>query len=665
MRRLSLVVVSVLLGSLATVAAHVSAATWSSTPTLISTLNKNSTSPAFALSDDGTKAVVVWRTTDGANFKIQASSATISKGVATWGTPTDLSTDGRTANFPRVKMSSDGTRATAVWAETDSTNVTRIATSSAIIDGKTSSWGTSKYVSRSGADAQGSGTDLALSSDGTKGIISFIWNSSGTNLAYVSSGSINGGTATWTDSASQTKVSDDGVAAGFTTVDMPSTGGAFVVGWNTPNGVYARAATVVGGVAFLATSSTLVSGTATLTTAPSLQLSADGKSATALFIGKASGAATVGAHVVTGTVSGKETTWAGSPTQISGAGYVASSAVLSVSADGKSAVAGWLRGDGATVKVETIAGTVSGTSGTWGSITSPAESTATKDFYALTVNSTGTAAVMLYANTSNNVDSAMVATGTVAANVLTWGTSSQVSASGKNVYGGKIGVSTDVTNATAVFVTDASGSATYSAIASVSMVTPPSLTLAAVATSATTRNVDFTLTSTTSVDCATLSADDLTLAGISSVTITQKDTKTCAIAGIASTYWGEKGTASVSGAASLSVSDSAGIAATTLAGTASTAVDLTWKVKKGKSISVKTLRQKASMTTAPGTAAVKTSVITTKASASKCKVVKKNGKASSLSLTTAGTCRVKVTDTWTVNGVVTTAKQYVTVTITR
>ena len=325
----------------------------------------------------------------------------------------------------------------------------------------------------------------------------------------------------------------------------------------------------------------------------------------------------------------------------------------------------WVRGDGTTPKIETIAGTVTGTSGTWGSITTLSDTT-TKDLYSLDLNSTGTVASLLYSNTVSNVDVAMANTGTVASNAVTWGTATQVSTAGKNVYSGKTKLSTDGTNGTAVFVTDATGAATYSAIASISMTSPPTLTIAAGAATSTSRSLIFTLTSNTTVDCTTLTVDDLALTGIKSIVVTQKDATTCQISATASTYWGEKGTASIAAGTAVSVADGNGIVATSLTGTATTSIDLAWKVKRGKSITVKTLRQKALMIAGPGTAVVSTSVVTTKASVPRCRVLKKNGKASSLSLRATGACRVKITDTWTgADGTKKTAVQYLTVTITR
>lgn len=662
MRRAARLIISASTLGLFVATGPASAGQWSATPTLVSTLNTNTSSPVLATSDDGSRAVAVWRAASGASFKIQTASASISKGVATWGTPSDLSTAGKTANFPRVEVSSDGTRATAVWTETDANNNSLVASSSAIIDGKTASWGASKFLSRTGADAVGSSVDLALSSDGTKAVVSFAWNSSGTNLAYVSVGSISGGTASWTGATSA--ISEAGVAVNSTAVDMPATGGAFLVAWNTPNGVRASAATVVGGVPFMEASSTLISGTTTLTASPTVRLSGDGKQAVAAFLGKAAGATASGVHVATATVSGRTTTWSSAPTQLSGAGYAASNASLAVSTDGKTALMGWLRADAAIPRVETIVGTVAGTSATWGSISPQSETVSAKDIFSVDLNSAGTVAAVLYANTVSGVDVAEANTGAVASNAVAWGTPAAVSSSGKNSFSGRIRLSSDGTTATSVFVTDATGAATYSAIASTTMITAPVLTLAAVAATASARAVDFTLTSSTTVDCTTLTTDDLVLTGIKSILVTQKDTKTCLIAATSSTYWGEKGTASVAAGTAVSVSDSSGLAATAISGTASTAVDMTWRVLKGKKIAVKTLRQRALMTAEPGTAAVSTSVITTKASTVRCKVIKKDGKASTLWIFKTGACRVKVTDTWTAaDGTKKTAQQYLTVTI--
>ena len=64
--------------------------TWSATTDLSATL-RDAYEPQVALSSDGTRATAVWYRSNGTNTIVQSASATISAGTATWGAVTDLS----------------------------------------------------------------------------------------------------------------------------------------------------------------------------------------------------------------------------------------------------------------------------------------------------------------------------------------------------------------------------------------------------------------------------------------------------------------------------------------------------------------------------------------------------------------------------------------------
>jgi LPXTG-motif cell wall-anchored protein len=107
----------------------------------------------------------VW-TGDGSNFIVQSASATITGSTATWSTATDLSAPGQNSNDPRVALSADGTKATALWTRFDGSNAI-VQSVSATITGSAAAW-SSPAVDLSAPGQQANDSQLALSADGTK-----------------------------------------------------------------------------------------------------------------------------------------------------------------------------------------------------------------------------------------------------------------------------------------------------------------------------------------------------------------------------------------------------------------------------------------------------------------------------------------------------------------
>jgi hypothetical protein len=73
------------------------------------------------MSTDGTKAVAIWLRSDGTNDLVQTKRATIAAGVATWGSVVTLSGAGQDAEFPQVALSSTGSAAVAAWDRSNGT----------------------------------------------------------------------------------------------------------------------------------------------------------------------------------------------------------------------------------------------------------------------------------------------------------------------------------------------------------------------------------------------------------------------------------------------------------------------------------------------------------------------------------------------------------------
>jgi hypothetical protein len=134
------------------------AATWSTTVALSSDF---ATPPQVGLSDDGTKAVAVW----GIRTSMQAATATIASNVATWSTPANLNTGGRQGQVPQVAVSSDGTKAATVWQALSDSGTT-VGAAAATITDNAADWSTPVRLS---PDTQKFAVNpqVAMSSDGT------------------------------------------------------------------------------------------------------------------------------------------------------------------------------------------------------------------------------------------------------------------------------------------------------------------------------------------------------------------------------------------------------------------------------------------------------------------------------------------------------------------
>ena len=102
-----------------------------STPIILSQENHNSYLPSITISQDGTKATAIWCDNFGDIFGIQSTSATITENRASWGGAGNMSpTNENLYIFPKLKLSRDGTNATALWSVFSFTNYTSIVQSS-------------------------------------------------------------------------------------------------------------------------------------------------------------------------------------------------------------------------------------------------------------------------------------------------------------------------------------------------------------------------------------------------------------------------------------------------------------------------------------------------------------------------------------------------------
>jgi hypothetical protein len=146
------------------------------TVTDLSATGRNAKNPQIALSSDGTKATAVWQRNNGTNDIIQTASTTISGTPEAWGAVnvTDLSATGGSASYAQIALSSDGTKATAVWTRNNGTNDI-IQTASTTISGTPVAWGTVTVTNLSATSADADSAQVALSSDGTRATAVWQW----------------------------------------------------------------------------------------------------------------------------------------------------------------------------------------------------------------------------------------------------------------------------------------------------------------------------------------------------------------------------------------------------------------------------------------------------------------------------------------------------------
>ena len=197
-------------------------------PVDLSTAGMHSVGLSIALSSDGTRATAVWREAfSNGKLAVKSSSATISGGVASWGPVSALSAVGTSVNDAMVQISLDGSEAVAVWvAEDPNLKVSVVESSSATIAGNVASWGGVTRLSNASGPVEH--PRLSLSADGTRAYA--VWEryppTSSRSLCRVvvgRSAAVTGDTASW---GSIQQISDQGSCTEDPEVGISSSGGA-------------------------------------------------------------------------------------------------------------------------------------------------------------------------------------------------------------------------------------------------------------------------------------------------------------------------------------------------------------------------------------------------------------------------------------------------------
>jgi hypothetical protein len=189
-------------------------------------------SPKIEISADGSRATAMWQIPKSGSDTIQSASAIISGGSEDWSSATDLSLSGGDASLPDFKMSSDGTKASAVWIRADGSLNTIVQTKSATISGKNATWGSSTDLSLSGQNS--SYPAIGLSADGASATALWSRSDGSAAIAQSRSASITGNTASW--DATVTDLSASGESATHNKIALSADGAMAVAVWLRSNG---------------------------------------------------------------------------------------------------------------------------------------------------------------------------------------------------------------------------------------------------------------------------------------------------------------------------------------------------------------------------------------------------------------------------------------------
>ena len=407
----------------------------------LSALSQDADAPQIAVSSDGTRATAVWYRSNGTNAIVQSASATISAGTATWGAVTDLSATGQSAYNPQIALSSDGTRATAVWHRYNGTN--DIAQSaSATISGGTATWGAVTAISATGQSADF--TQIALSSDGTRATA--VWRRD--SVAQTATATISANTATWSAVADLSVV---GQHANAPQIALSSNGTQAVAIWweftGSEDTVRSASATISAGTATWSAVQDL-SAAGQGADYAQIALSSDGTRATAVWR-RSNGTNTI-VQSASATISAGTATW-NAVTDLSAAGGDAAIPQIALSSDGTRATTVWYRSNGTNNIAQSASATISAGTATWGAVAnlSAVGEDANDPQVALSSDGTRATAVWYRSNGTNII--VQSASATISAGTATWRAVTDLSAAGGDAAIPQIALSSDGTQALAIW----------------------------------------------------------------------------------------------------------------------------------------------------------------------------------------------------------------------
>ncbi len=423
--------------------------TWSDDTSDLSATGQDATEQQIALSSDGTQATAVWRRYDGSNWRIQSKSATISGNTITWGAVTDLSTTaGQHAKSPQIALSSDGSQATATWNRQNwdgSNNI--IQSTSATISGNTATWGAVTDLSAAGQMA--SLPQIALSSDGSHATAAWHRFDGSNTIVQSTSATISGNTATWG------AVTDLSTTAGqhayYPQIALSSDGSHATAVLRRHDGssniVQSTSATISGNTATWGTVTDLsAAGQSALS--PQIALSSDGTQATAVW--RRWGGSRYIIQSTSATISGNTATW-GAVTDLSAAGQHAWNPQITLSSDGTQTTAVWRHYDGSNYIVQSKSATISGNTAAWGATTDLSAVGQNAETPQIALSSDGSQATAVWRRFDGSNWIVQITSTTISGNTATWGAVTDLSATGQSAWDPQIALSSDGSQATATW----------------------------------------------------------------------------------------------------------------------------------------------------------------------------------------------------------------------
>jgi hypothetical protein len=412
--------------------------TWS-LPTTVSAAGADVDAPQISVSADGTRATAIWQRGGYGSRAVQTASATITGNTAQWSSVVDLSTPGQDSIYPQVALSSDGTRATAMWSQKDGgTWIVRAA--SATISGNAATWGAPVTLSNPGESSAGG--EVALSADGTRA--TSVWLRLSGNVIQSASGVIAGTTATWGSPVNlssgsslgyfdqQVGLSSDGTRA--TAVWAEGMLGGHI---RSASATVTGTAATWGGWVNLATVDTPLD--------PVLGVSADGTGAVAVW--RHYDGSSWRTDSAAATVSGSTGTW-GSPTFLAALGYQPH---VALSSDGATATAVWQGSDGSVLGVESATASVTGSSLSWGAAVRLSDAGRTASVPGVAVSADGSQVTAVWSQSDGEHNLIRTRSARISGTSAEWGPGSTVSAAGQDAGAPYVALSASGRLATAVW----------------------------------------------------------------------------------------------------------------------------------------------------------------------------------------------------------------------
>lgn len=372
-----------------------------------------------AISNDGTKAILVWGQYDGSDYFIRSKTATISGNIATWSDVTELATSGSILSSPHVALSDDGSQAIVIWLDS-STVVVKSKTAS--ISANTATWSSESTLSAGSTNTFY--PQVALSADGSQAIALWTRNNGSDDIVQAATASISANSATW---SSATDLSTDNSA--YTELAISDDGTKAIAVWSEFNGstgfdVRSKTATISSNTATWSSVSTLSDGVREAYS-PEVALSADGSSAIAIwrYHDGTGSFHTYTTQSATASISSNTATWSAA-TSLNSAGNNTEfpHGRVALSADGTRAIAIWRRSDGSNFLAQSKTATISANTATWSATTDISSTGADAYETRVELSDDGTKAIALWLRAEDD-ESAMnlqTRTATISANTATW-----------------------------------------------------------------------------------------------------------------------------------------------------------------------------------------------------------------------------------------------------